>query len=819
MAEQGIEIPSRRLINTSRVSARGKHLWDGDEPARVHGVTYGSFARRPDGTGFPDTSTIRRDFAAMRWLGLNTVRTYELPPQDLLEAAAENDLRVFVGLDYRDWRTEQGTDRSARRRISDAAKRAVDDALERLAGRPEVLAVAVGNEVPVDLVRLHGRAHLERTLTATVTRLHDGDPAMLATYVNFPTTEFLQIPNLDLITFNVFLEHAADFRRYVEHLQLISRDRPLLITEMGLASEVHGESAQADLMSEQLRDVDELGAAGGVIFSWTDEWVVAGESVAGWGFGLTTVDRKLKPVSRVVSEWANLTYPKGLRDEWPLVSVIVCAYNEEETIGECLDSVLASTYPDLELILCDDGSTDATAEIAAKRGVRTLGLSHGGLSRARNAGLHASNGGIVAYLDADAACHPDWPFHLALSFETGVAASGGPNLPFADVGLVERAIAHVPGQASEVLLGPGSAEHVPGCNMAFNRDRLIEIGGFDVRYVAAGDDVDVCWKLLDRRYKIGFSPAGQVEHHRRATTRGFLRQQVGYGRAERMLMGPHRNRINLIGQARWRGFVYGPGGLLPRLFRSTVYTGWTGSAPFQPTISQRSKRVGGMVSSALPPLVVGGVFAALAGIVVPAAFILSFVIAAWIFGVGVSAALSAELPHNETGRRRARWLIGVLTVLQPLVRTWGRIRATPLDVTPPPDPPWVGDRLAWIDTLARSLRSRGRAVRLGGSGDFWDLEVTGRGPIAVRLSTAVAWAWEPRSVVRYRLRPGWAAGLGAVIALSFLAGPVWGAMAALGAIVVSVLSTSRTVRRVRHALATTTRNARSGSTLPSESPP
>lgn len=797
-----------RGLGGQRVSARGKHLWCGGAPVRVHGVTYGSFAKRSDGASFPDAATIRRDFTSMRHLGVDTLRTYEVPSPDLLEIAGELGLRILAGVHHHDWRTESGTGRAARRRITDAANRAVDEALEILAGRSEILAVAVGNEVPVDLVRLHGRSHVERTLTGMIDRLHEGDPRLLTTYVNFPTTEFVEIPNADLVAFNVFLEDPEVFRRYVDHLQLISRDRPLLVTEMGIASEVHGETVQFDLLAGELGALDGLGTAGGFVFSWTDDWVVSGEPVPGWGFGITTEDRVPKPAARAVAEWCNLSYPKGLRETWPRLSVVVCAYNEEATIGACLDSVLASSYPDLELIFCEDGSTDATAAIAASRGVRMISLDHGGLSRARNAGLDASTGDIVAYLDADATCHPDWPYHLALSFESGVVATGGPNLPVPDVGLVERAIAHVPGQASEVLLSSNRAEHVPGCNMAFDRHRLIEIGGFDVRYVAAGDDVDVCWKLLDLDHEIGFSPSAQVDHHRRSTMKGFLRQQRGYGRAERMLSGPHRHRLNALGQVRWRGFVYGRGALLPGLLRSTVYTGWSGSAPFQPAISHRAENAGGLVTAALPLAVVIGILSALAGIVTPAALFVTAGVVITILTVGVLAALSAELPHSEPHPWRVRCIVGLLTLAQPLARTWGRMTGSALDADPIREVHWTGDRLRWLDDLAFFLQSEGRLVRHGGIGDFWDLEVFDRGPVAVRVTTAVAWAWEPRVVVRRRIRLSWTVGLVLLAALAFAVDMRWGVVAvavAVGSLVVSFL---RTASSLRAALAVTTAQTR-----------
>ncbi|MFW2383216.1 MAG: glycosyltransferase, partial [Acidimicrobiales bacterium] len=761
-----------------------------------------------DGFAFPTPEVISADVAQMRSLGIDTIRTYELPPPDLLDAAHENKIRLLIGLHHHDWRTEPGTDRAARRRIRSASDRAVDEALALVERRPEVMAIAVGNEIPVDLVRLHGRSHVERTLTRMVDRLNRSDPGLLTTYVNYPTTEFLEIANADIVSFNVFLEDRSNFGRYLQHLQLISRDRPLLLTELGLAAGIHGEQAQADLLATQLVRVDELGVAGAFIFAWTDDWAVAEHDVSGWEFGITEADRTPKRAASVVSTWSNRTYPKDLRREWPRVSVVVCAYNEEATIGQCLDSLLASSYPDLEVILCDDGSTDATAEIAITRGVRPLDLDHGGLSRARNAGLQTASGSIVAYLDADAACHPDWPYHLALSMEEDVAATGGPNLPFADTGLVERAIAHVPGQASEVLLGPGRAEHVPGCNMAFSRDKLTEIGGFDVRYVAAGDDVDVCWKLLDRNYEIGFSPAAQVDHHRRATVRGFLRQQRGYGRAERMLGGPHRHRLNGLGQARWRGFVYGPARLVPWALRSVVYTGWAGTAPFQPIISHRAELATGYVSASLPVVAALGLAAAIAAPLLPAALVVGAICVAWLIGVGVASGRSARLPHTEPTPNRLRFLVGLLTVLQPLARTWGRVTGKVLAAEKPHPIPWNGDRLRWLSTVERSLLAAGLTVRHGPPGAFWDLEVGGRGPVVQRLRTATVWGWEPRWSTQFHLRRTWLIPAAVLALVAVLAGPMAAAIMFTLAVPLCAIGAIDLGRQTRAILIATTNPSR-----------
>lgn len=747
----------------TRVTSDGKHLAVGSEVFRIKGVTYGGFAARDDGVRFPDPAQTESDFHAMAELGLNTVRVYELPPEELLDIAAAHDLRVIVGLDYHDWRMEREPGRAGRRRILEAGQRAVVEAMELCAGRPEVLAIAVGNEIPVDLVRFHGIDPVSATLSRLVEAVHAADPGMLATYVNYPTTEHLEVEGQDIVCFNVFLEEDPAFERYVRHLQVVSRHRPLIISEVGLGAAIHGEQAQSELLEAQLRILDEAGVAGATVYAWTDEWAVNDEPVEGWGFGITTADRTPKPALDAVARWAGRTI-ESLRPEWPRLSVVVCAYNEERTLAECLASLEACRYPDLEVIVCNDGSTDRTSEIAHGFSFKVLELPHGGLSRARNAGLEASTGQIVAYVDADAACHPDWPFYLALSLEEpDVAATGGPNLPHPNAGLVERAVAESPGSPMEVLTSYDRAEHIAGCNMAFRRERLMAIRGFEPVYTSAGDDVDVCWKLLDEGHEIGFAPAAQVIHHRRATIKGYLRQQRGYGRAEKLLSGPHRYRFNRLGQARWAGFVYGGSRLLPSLFRPVVYTGHMGSALFQPITYRRAESIGSrataMVPLAVPLMVLGALLSPFSAWWLALPGVLGLL--AIVYGAGVGAAV--RLHHEEATPLRLRALVGLLHVLQPLVRAWGRVTGSTAG-PPRPVPTWSGDRLAWLESVRRSLETERCGVRVSEPGANWDLEAVHGPMVSARITAAVAWQCEARHRITYGLRPTlWALAAGAII--------------------------------------------------------
>ncbi len=177
--------------------------------------------------------------------------------------------------------------------------------------------------------------------------------------------------------------------------------------------------------------------------------------------------------------------------------------------------------------------------------VRLINQENKGLSAARNVGLSASTGDIIAYTDSDCMADPDWLTYLVARFQSSTfAAVGGPNLSPPDDSLVPSCVAVSPGAPTHVLLDDEVAEHIPGCNMAFRREALEATAGFDPVFRAAGDDVDLCWRLQNKGYKIGFSPAAVVWHFRRNTVRDYLKQQRGYGKAEALLFFKHPYRFN-----------------------------------------------------------------------------------------------------------------------------------------------------------------------------------------------------------------------------------------------------------------------------------
>jgi GT2 family glycosyltransferase len=653
----------------------GKFFAAGDERFDFRGVTYGTFAPRKDGARFPERAQIERDLAMIREAGFSVLRTYTLPSDDLLAAAADHRLRVLPDVFYSDWRYLLGGSRRQHRRVGREACREVRQAARRLAGNEQVMALSLGNEVPADVLRWYGTNVVADALRELAEIVRDEDPEQLVTYANYPTAEYLPLEHLDFLMFNVFLERPQDFRRYLTRLHQLAGDRPLVLGEVGLSAGEgpDGERHQAETLEWQLETAMDRGVAGTCVFSWTDDWHVGEEEVSGWRFGLTRADRSRRPALEVASRWNQRTV-RDLDFDWPSISVVVCAHNAADTLDECLRHTCGLDYPELEVIVVDDGSTDATCGIAMRYPeVRVVQTPHGGLAVARNEGFRAATGALVAYLDADAYPTPEWPYYLALGLDRAdVGGVGGPNLPPPEDNGDAEVVARSPGGPVHVLTSDDRAEHIPGCNMAFWKIVLSEVGGFDPVYTAAGDDVDLCWKVLDRNWKIGFHPAAVVWHHRRSGLREYLRQQHTYGRAEALAEARHPGRFTPSGAARWQGRIYNS--LTPSLASQRIYRGAHGAAAYQSVY-----QAGGHVLDLLHQ--VGVPVAALLLFTAPLAFVSSWLALPAMFAIAGIAALAAvdmkrvDPPRGwAKGRLAFRAKVAIHHLLQPLVRWWARRR-------------------------------------------------------------------------------------------------------------------------------------------------
>jgi GT2 family glycosyltransferase len=746
----------------------GKFLYAGGEKLDVRGVTYGAFRPDENGFEFPAEDVVAGDFGRMAENGVNTVRTYSVPPAWVLDLAQAHGLRLMVGIPW-----EQHVAFLDERSLARSIEQRVRAAVRASAGHPAILCYVVGNEIPASIVRWHGRRRIERFIERLYRAAKAEDPEALVTYVNYPTTEYLRLPFLDLACFNVYLEEEEQLEVYVARLQYQVGDRPLLLTELGLDSGRHGEDAQAVSVGWQVRTAFRTGCVGAIVFSWTDEWHRSGRDIDDWHFGLTHADRGPKPALAAVRE-AFEEAPFGDRIHWPSVSVIVCAYNEVRTLEDCLQGIERLDYPEFETIVVDDGSTDSTAEIAERFGVHLISTENRGLSAARNTGIEAATGEIVAFIDADAHPDPHWLRFIAAGLAgTPHGGIGGPNIAPAREGLVSESLQAVPGGPIHVLLSDREAEHVPGCNMAFRREALEEIGGFDPQFRIAGDDVDLCWRLRDAGWMIAFSPGAMVWHRRRGTIRGFLRQQREYGKAEALLERKWPERYNLAGHVRWAGHVYGSA--LGRIGRRTrIYYGTWGMGLFQ-----RADPLHGGVLAALPVLpewylvILALLACALLGFLWTP---LLLAVPLFVLAVGALlthatvAVMRTPFPYTGSSRhaKRRAALAVALYLLQPIGRLSGRLRhgLTPWRVRRGASGiavPWPRTRAfwserwqptdRWLSMLEAGFRSQSSDVRRGGEYDRWDLQVRGGSLGEARLRVGVEEHGDGRQLVRYRIWP------------------------------------------------------------------
>lgn len=666
------------------VEVRAKFLFEGEKKFFLKGVTYGPFA--PDAEGFfvGNPEKARKDFALVREMGANLLRVYHVPPRWFLDIAKEFRLRVLISIPWAE-HVEFLNHSGMRHQIVDTIRTAV--ATHK--GHEAIFGYLVGNEIPTSMVRWLGARRVTEFVEHLISVARETDPRPLYSYASYPPTEYLLPQNVDFYTFNVYLERQRDFEKYLARLQNLAGDKPLVFGEFGLDTMRKGEDMQVEVLKWHLDSVVRGGAAGTIFFSWTDEWFTGGHEISDWEFGLVTRDRKPKKAFHMLKEMLGCGKPvqdKVLLERYPKVSVIVCSYNGGKTLPACLDSLDQVNYPDFEIILVDDGSKDNTQELVkayeearVKRAARTgqklpdfvnVRQKNMGLSFARNEGARNAKGEIFAYTDSDCMADPDWLYYLVGTLLSGdYVGVGGPNISPPAVDWIQAAVAAAPGGPSHVLLTDVVAEHIPGCNMAFHRSAFESIGGFDVEYRKAGDDVDFCWRLQTNGGVIAFSPSAIVWHYRRFTLQAFRKQQEGYGEAESMLRFKHLVFFGPTGTAKWKGQIYGAPRFTWLLNSPIIYHGVFGEGLFQSIYPTPQSEVAAYVSSI--EWVVLTLFMAVLGVPLEKLRMVPLFMLGATFLVALSFMIHARIePAFDTVR--ARLLVGFLALAQPLARGWAR---------------------------------------------------------------------------------------------------------------------------------------------------
>jgi cellulose synthase/poly-beta-1,6-N-acetylglucosamine synthase-like glycosyltransferase len=245
----------------------------------------------------------------------------------------------------------------------------------------------------------------------------------------------------------------------------------------------------------------------------------------------------------------------------PRISIVIPARNSKETIGKCLDSLADLDRDDFEAIIIDDGSTDEPAEIceswaratekkensedlSATRSSRQflrlkmIRVGQGGPSRARNRGIEAAAGELVAFTDADCIVDRHWLTELEKGF-TGpdIAGVGGDQKSPDDETRIGRLIQEffktIGFMTGYIKTGirMKETEHNPSCNSMYRKTILEEVGGFD-ETLWPSEDVELDLKITRRGYKLIFNPEAVVAHYRPKSYKDFGRMMRRYGASQ-----------------------------------------------------------------------------------------------------------------------------------------------------------------------------------------------------------------------------------------------------------------------------------------------
>jgi glycosyltransferase involved in cell wall biosynthesis len=197
---------------------------------------------------------------------------------------------------------------------------------------------------------------------------------------------------------------------------------------------------------------------------------------------------------------------QGRPADAPLVSVIIPTFNHADYVGQAIESVLQQSYPHVEIIVIDDGSTDGTADILQRfaERIRCIRQSNRGLSAARNAGLQLARGDLIGLLDADDLYGPEY-LRTMVALLASHPEAGGAYCGYRSIDVDGRLLPHLENRVmapqalhTSLLMGNYLGVNAP----LVRRDCYLRCGGFDER-LQASEDWDMWLRLTASSTWIG----------------------------------------------------------------------------------------------------------------------------------------------------------------------------------------------------------------------------------------------------------------------------------------------------------------------------
>ncbi len=233
------------------------------------------------------------------------------------------------------------------------------------------------------------------------------------------------------------------------------------------------------------------------------------------------------------------------------VSVVIPAYNASKTIDDCLTSILKQDFSDYGVVVVDDGSTDDTSEKVKKYPVKLVRSPHQGLPAARNAGVEASKGNILVFLDSDCVVGRDLVAKLIGSLhnpEVGVAQPWWDNVN--KDGLVPSLIFKIY-EYSVPSTSIKYRDYFWGYCFAIRREFLKRVGGFDPRTGIGAEDVELAHRIVKAGYKISLMKELRVKHLFRQSLIAHIKRHIKTARDHVVFVGKskrfmYNQRINAV---------------------------------------------------------------------------------------------------------------------------------------------------------------------------------------------------------------------------------------------------------------------------------
>lgn len=241
--------------------------------------------------------------------------------------------------------------------------------------------------------------------------------------------------------------------------------------------------------------------------------------------------------------------PPALPEPAPLVSVLIPAFNEEKVIASSIARILKSRYDALEVVVVDDGSTDATAQVVREQfaddpRVRLISIPNGGKANAVNTALRASHGSVVVALDADTQFEPLTIARLVRWFaDPAIGAVAGNAKVGNRINLITtwQALEYVTAQNLErrALAALGAITVVPGAVGAWRREALEQLGGFPGDTLA--EDQDLTIAIQKAGYSALFDAEAVAWTEAPDTARGLARQRFRWAFGTLQCLWKHRD--------------------------------------------------------------------------------------------------------------------------------------------------------------------------------------------------------------------------------------------------------------------------------------